>query len=91
MEAKHFRAESATALQSCIGMMRHPQRYRLFEGGDIAKTLMLVVGDPNCQVVLVCGSFFMMPEAKGFFDPSVLELEAENINEIYGLTQDNTP
>lgn len=45
--------------------------------------------DPTCKVIVVSGSFFIMPEAKGYFQPDLIAHPEENINEIYQLKQNN--
>jgi hypothetical protein len=40
--------------------------------GNIAKTLVYATHDPTYKVLVICGSFFMMPEARGFFEPKLM-------------------
>lgn len=48
-----------------------------------------MVADPNNEVVLICGSFFMMKESKGFFISELKNPQVdENISECSQLTQE---
>lgn len=61
IEAKHDRAAPISALQSYIGQSTKPSIYRVIDEGNIQKTLAYVLSDPNADIVLVLGSFFIMP------------------------------
>lgn len=52
-------------------MSKYPSKYRCITDGSIARTLEYVIADPHPKVVVISGSFFIMPEAKSYFDPSV--------------------
>lgn len=54
-------------------MSKYPNKYRCFSDGDIKTTLSYVTMDPHCKVIVVSGSFFIMPEARGFFEPALIE------------------
>ena len=60
----------------------------MVEEGNIHKTLLYATADPECEIILICGSFFLMREAKGFFQPDLLEVEVdESISECVKLKQ----
>jgi hypothetical protein len=73
-------------LEAYVGFSsKCPSKYRCFAKGDIAKTINLVTIDPNYKVLLICGSFFIMPEARGYFEPSLIQHPEENMNEAFIL------
>ena len=56
-------------VQKWIGLSKYPSKYRMIENGDVNKTLLYTTSDQNCEVIIICGTFFMMKEAKSFFQP----------------------
>lgn len=56
----------------------------MLDDGDIKLTLQLVMAEQKHHNVIVCGSFFIMSEAWGFFDKKYLN-EEYNIQEQYAM------
>ena len=54
-------------------MSKYPSKYRCISDGDIVTTLKYVTVDPYCKVIVICGSFFIMPEARGYFEPDLMK------------------
>ena len=44
----------------------------ILDNGKISTTLTLVTSEPKHQNIIICGSFFLMREAWGFFDKKYL-------------------
>lgn len=63
-------------------------KYRKVENGKIADTLKQVMEEDESEVVVICGSFFIMKEAKIFFNPELGEEDVdESLSECATLKQ----
>ena len=63
-------------LQFYIGDLKHPSKFSklinilgIIGNGEISTALKYSCYDPQIQNIIICGSFFLMPEAKGYFEP----------------------
>ena len=57
--------------------LQHSERFHIIEGGDLQKTLDFVMTDSWCKYLIACGSFLLMPEARGYFEPELLKIYLE--------------
>ena len=73
VEANHSRAATISEIRtSFMGKSKNSNIYRVVESGNIEKTLLKATTETSAKTILVCGSFFVMPEARGFFQPELL-------------------
>jgi hypothetical protein len=56
----------------------------MLDDGDIKGSLQLAIAEQKHNNVIICGSFFIMPEAWGFFDKKYLN-EEYNMQEQYAM------
>ena len=68
------RTHRVETLRSSVESLNHPEKFETVEGGDISKTIGCILGDPSCKYIVACGSFFLMPYLRGYFESELLEM-----------------
>ena len=71
VSAQHFKAMNINQLRrNAIGI----EGVSIVEDGDVGKTIEWVLrAAEEEEVIVICGSFFIMGEAKGYFYPQEIE------------------
>lgn len=85
IEAKHPRAMSVNEMSEYVGFSQYPHKFRIINDGNINTTLTIASADKKHKNVLICGSFFLMPEAWGFFDKKYFNEEEVDLQEMYKM------
>ena len=68
------RTHRVETIQSAAKSLSHPEKFKAVEGGDISKTIGCILADPSCKYIVACGSFFLMPYLRGYFEPELLKM-----------------
>ena len=69
-----MRAHRISDIKSSVGSLEQSDKFKVIEEGDIKKTLDVVMVDSSYKYIIVCGSFLVMPEARGYFEPELLKI-----------------